>query len=48
MIISLVHMEIRGGKGGDPASVNILVPIIGILFIVNSVRGDYVMIGQVL
>ena len=45
MIMSLVQMGSRGGQGGGEVSVQLLVLIIGLIFIVNSVRGDLIMIG---
>ena len=44
MIMSLVQMGSRGGQGGGEVSVQLLVLIIGLIFIVNGFLGASVMI----
>ena len=45
MILLLVYMVSGGGKGRGVGSVNLLVVIIGILFIVNSDIGASIIMG---
>ena len=46
--MSMVHMGSVGRKWGGAVGVKILVLRIGLLFILNSVRGDSEMMGRVL
>ena len=44
--MSLVHMGSRGGQVGGAVAVNILVIIIGLIFIINSSRGTSGIMGR--
>ena len=46
--MQLVQMGSGGGKGRGSVSVNILVFITGLLYIINSVVFSYLMVGWVL